>query len=115
MKVTDLFLNGIDTILTEMDTAAPGIELRLGTRAVAIHTNAQEVELADGGRHRYCALLLATGAEPVRLALPGSDLRQIHYLRTLADSRALIAKAAESRQADSASGPVRRHASLRPA
>src|SRR5437660_2463466 len=66
-----------------------GIELRLGTRAVAIHTNAREVELADGSRHHYGALLLATGAEPLRLTLPGSDLPQIHYLRTLADSRAL--------------------------
>jgi NADPH-dependent 2,4-dienoyl-CoA reductase/sulfur reductase-like enzyme len=76
-----------------------GIELRLGTRAVAIHANAREVELADGSRHHYGALLLATGAEPLRLTLPGSDLPQIHYLRTLADSRALIAKAAESRRA----------------
>jgi len=54
-----------------------GIELRLGTRAVAIHANAREVELADGSRHHYGALLLATGAEPVRLTLPGSDLPQI--------------------------------------
>jgi NADPH-dependent 2,4-dienoyl-CoA reductase/sulfur reductase-like enzyme/nitrite reductase/ring-hydroxylating ferredoxin subunit len=76
-----------------------GIELRLGTRAVAIHANAREVELADGSRHHYGALLLATGADPVRLTLPGSDLPQIHYLRTLADSRALIAKAAESPRA----------------
>ncbi len=75
------------------------IELRLGTHAVAIHANAREVELADGSRHHYGALLLATGAEPVRLTLPGSDLPQIHYLRTLADSRALIAKAAESPRA----------------
>ena len=67
--------------------------------AVAIHANAREVELADGSRHHYGALLLATGAEPLRLTLPGSDLPQIHYLRTLADSRALIAKAAESRRA----------------
>jgi apoptosis-inducing factor 3 len=75
------------------------IELRLGTRAVAIHANAREVELADGSRHHYGALLLATGAEPVRLTLPGSDLPQIHYLRTLADSRALIAKSTASRRA----------------
>src|SRR6266403_1249518 len=76
-----------------------GIELRLGTRAVAIHANAREVELADGSRHHYGALLLATGAEPVRLGIPGSDLPHIHYLRTLADSKALIAKATASRRA----------------
>ena len=69
------------------------IELRLGTRVVAIHPNAREVELVDGSRHGYGALLLATGAEPVRLGIPGSDLPHIQYLRTLADSRALIAKA----------------------
>ena len=40
-----------------------------------------------------------TGAEPVRLGVPGSDLPHIHYLRTLADSRALIAKATASRRA----------------
>src|SRR5215472_4574911 len=76
-----------------------GIELRLGTRAVAIHASPREVELADGSRHGYGALLLATGAEPLRLSVPGSDLPHIHYLRTLADSRALIAKATASRRA----------------
>jgi apoptosis-inducing factor 3 len=75
------------------------IELRLGTRVTAIHADAHEVELADGNRQRYGALLLATGAEPVRLEIPGSDLPHIHYLRTLADSRALIAKATASRRA----------------
>src|ERR1700756_6722 len=74
------------------------IELRLGTRVVAIHANSREVELADGSRHSYGALLLATGAEPVKLGVPGSDLPHIHYLRTLADSRALIAKATASRR-----------------
>jgi NADPH-dependent 2,4-dienoyl-CoA reductase/sulfur reductase-like enzyme/nitrite reductase/ring-hydroxylating ferredoxin subunit len=75
------------------------IELRLGTRVVAIHPNAREVELADGSRHGYGALLLATGAEPVRLGVLGSNLPHVHYLRTLADSRTLIAKATASRRA----------------
>jgi apoptosis-inducing factor 3 len=75
------------------------LDLRLGTRVVAIHANAREVELADGSRHGFGALLLATGAEPVRLGVPGSDLPHIHYLRTLADSRALMAKATVSRRA----------------
>jgi NAD(P)H-nitrite reductase large subunit len=56
-------------------------------------------KLADGSRHGYGALLLATGAEPVRLGIPGSDLPHVHYLRTLADRRALIAKATASRWA----------------
>ena len=74
------------------------IELKLGARAVAIDAKGREVRLADGSRHRFGALLLATGAEPVRLRIPGSDLPNIHYLRTLSDSRALIAKATASRR-----------------
>src|SRR5262249_16518590 len=75
------------------------IELRLSTRVVAIHANAREIELADGSRYGYGALLLATGADPVRLNVRGGDLPHIHYLRTLADSRRLIAKAIGPRRA----------------
>jgi len=75
-----------------------GIELRLGARVTAIDTKAREVRLADGARHPYGALLLATGAIPVRLDIPGGNLPHIHYLRTLADSRALIAAATSARR-----------------
>ncbi len=75
-----------------------GIELKLGSRAVAIDPKTREVRLADGARQRFGALLLATGAEPVRLGIPGSDLPHVHYLRTLADSRALIAAATAARR-----------------
>ncbi len=75
------------------------IDLKLGVRVTVIDTANRQVQLADGGRHAYDALLLATGAEPVRLALPGGDLPHVHYLRTLADSRALVAKALVSKQA----------------
>ncbi|MPZ45877.1 MAG: Rieske 2Fe-2S domain-containing protein [Betaproteobacteria bacterium] len=75
------------------------IDLRLGVRVTAIDTANRQVQLADGSHQAYDALLLATGAEPVRLALPGSDLPHVHYLRTLADSRALVTKALVSKQA----------------
>lgn len=75
------------------------IDLKLDTRVDAIDTAKRELRLADGGRHAWDALLLATGAEPVRLSLPGGDLPHVHYLRTWADSNALIARAAVSRRA----------------
>jgi apoptosis-inducing factor 3 len=75
------------------------IDLRLGARVVAIDVGRGHVEMADRSRHAYDALLLATGADPVRLDVPGGDLPHVHYLRTLADSRALVAKALASRRA----------------
>src|SRR3546814_336795 len=75
------------------------IDLRLGGRVTAIDIANAHVDLEDGTRHTYDALLLATGADPVRLAVPGADLPHVHYLRTLADSRALVTKALISRRA----------------
>ena len=74
--------------------------MKLGARVTAIDIARTGMsKLADGARHAYDALLLATGAEPVRLDVPGADLPHVHYLRTLADSRALVAKALASRRA----------------
>src|SRR5688572_6072556 len=75
------------------------IELKLRARVASIDTANRQVRLTDGSRHAYDALLLATGADPVRLALPGGDLPHVHYLRTFADSRALIASALNSAHA----------------
>ena len=75
------------------------IELRLSARVSAIDTGSGHVELADGSRQAYGALLLATGADPVRLEVPGGNLPHVHYLRTLADSRALVSKVLTSRRA----------------
>jgi 3-phenylpropionate/trans-cinnamate dioxygenase ferredoxin reductase component len=65
------------------------IELRLGRTAVALDTAAREVALDDGERLRYERLLLATGAEPRRLPIPGDDLDGVLYLRSVQDSDAL--------------------------
>jgi len=75
------------------------IELKLGVRVTTIDTATRAVHLADGARHAYDALLLATGAEPVRLDVPGSNRLHTHYLRTVADCNALIAKALPSTRA----------------
>jgi len=65
------------------------IELRTGATVEALDPARAEVMLARGERIRYDRLLLATGAEPRRLAVPGAELDGIHYLRTVEDSDAL--------------------------
>jgi apoptosis-inducing factor 3 len=75
------------------------IDLRLKTAVTAIDASKREVTMSDGGTIAYDRLLLATGAEAVRLPLPGMDLPHVHTLRTLADSRAIIAKAATTKSA----------------
>ena len=76
-----------------------GIDVKLNARVAAIDTVNRQVQLVDGTRHGFDALLLATGAEPVRLEVPGADLPHVHYLRTLADGRALVAGALTARRA----------------
>src|SRR4051812_10774218 len=66
------------------------IELRTGTTVSALDTDARTVALG-GEPRRYDRLLIATGAEPRRLNVPGADLEGVHYLRTLADSDRLHA------------------------
>jgi 3-phenylpropionate/trans-cinnamate dioxygenase ferredoxin reductase component len=66
--------------------SAHDIELRLGRTAVGLDTAISEVALDDGERLRYDQLLLATGAEPRRLAIPGATLENVLYLRTVEDS-----------------------------
>jgi 3-phenylpropionate/trans-cinnamate dioxygenase ferredoxin reductase component len=65
------------------------IELRLGRSAVALDTSSRELELDGGERLRYDRLLLATGAEPRRLSIPGAELEGVLYLRSVQDSDAL--------------------------
>jgi 3-phenylpropionate/trans-cinnamate dioxygenase ferredoxin reductase subunit len=65
------------------------IELRTRTTVERVDTAGRAVELRGGERMRYDRLLIATGAEPRRLRVPGADLDGVHYLRDLADADAL--------------------------
>lgn len=69
------------------------IALAVGARALSIDTTAKHVEIEGGKSIPYGALVLATGAQPVRLDIPGADAAHVLTLRTLADSRAIIERA----------------------
>ena len=75
------------------------IDTLTNTSVTAVDPTAKQVTLSDGRSLGYGALLLATGAEPVRLSIPGNDLPHVCYLRTLADSRLIIAKAKKAKRA----------------
>jgi len=62
------------------------VTLRLGVTVSGIDRATREVTLADGARVGYAKLLLATGSEPRRLAVPGADLDGLCYLRRVEDS-----------------------------
>jgi 3-phenylpropionate/trans-cinnamate dioxygenase ferredoxin reductase subunit len=65
---------------------ARDIELRTSTAVAAITPATSEVVLADDARVRYDRLLLATGAAPRALQVPGADLPGVHTLRTVRDA-----------------------------
>ncbi|SAK57139.1 FAD-dependent oxidoreductase [Caballeronia ptereochthonis] len=74
------------------------IDARCNIRAVKLDPAQKTVMLSDGSQVTYDALLLATGAEPVRLTVPGANLSHVRVLRTLADCDALIARLGTARQ-----------------
>lgn len=76
------------------------IDLYLGTRVARIDVANKNVLLHDNRSLGYDALVLATGAAPVRLAITGADgAAHVLTLRTLSDSRAIIEKAATAKRA----------------
>ncbi len=76
-----------------------GVTLRTGNAAVELQPVRKTITLESGEALSYEALLLATGAEPVRLPIEGAALPHVFTLRTLADSRSIIAAAKASRRA----------------
>jgi apoptosis-inducing factor 3 len=74
-----------------------GIDLLLHSRVSALDTKSRRIVLESGKVLEFGALLLATGADPVRLPIEGATDSQLHYLRTFADSKAIIAKATSAK------------------
>ena len=68
-----------------------GVELMLGDPVSSLDAKARTLTLRSGRRVSFGAVLLATGARPKNLDLPSAELARVHVLRTLADSRAIIA------------------------
>ena len=66
------------------------IDLRLGVDVSSIDAKARQLVTSGGEAIGYDRLLLATGAEPVPLAIPGAGQLPVHTLRSLADCRAII-------------------------
>jgi NADPH-dependent 2,4-dienoyl-CoA reductase/sulfur reductase-like enzyme/nitrite reductase/ring-hydroxylating ferredoxin subunit len=76
-----------------------GVDLRLKTSVGGIDPRARKVVLGDGTGLPYDRLLLATGAEPARLNVPGADRPHVFTLRTLRDCRAIIEAARDAKRA----------------
>jgi NADPH-dependent 2,4-dienoyl-CoA reductase/sulfur reductase-like enzyme/nitrite reductase/ring-hydroxylating ferredoxin subunit len=74
------------------------IEMLLNRRVTAIDTARRIVRMDDGSERSYGALLLATGADPVRLPIPGADGSNVLLLRSFADSRAIVERTAQAKQ-----------------
>ena len=73
------------------------IDLMLNARVSSLDTRKKLVQLETGKSYGYDVALIATGAEPVRLDIPGATASQLHYLRTFTDSRAIVARAASAK------------------
>jgi NADPH-dependent 2,4-dienoyl-CoA reductase/sulfur reductase-like enzyme/nitrite reductase/ring-hydroxylating ferredoxin subunit len=76
-----------------------GLELVRGRRVTALELPRKRLTFDDGASREFGAIVLATGADPVRLPLGGDGGPPVHYLRTLADSRAIIGSAEGARRA----------------
>ncbi|AXG77713.1 NAD(P)/FAD-dependent oxidoreductase [Streptomyces paludis] len=78
--------DGRDSVFVQKPAwyAGTQVELHLGQTVTAVDRDTHRVLLGDGTSLRYDKLLLATGAEPRRLDIPGTELAGVHHLRRLA-------------------------------
>ena len=72
-----------------------GVDAKVGVRATKLDANAKSLELDDGGSLSFDNLLIATGARPAGLPVPGADLPKVQTLWTLDDTASLIDAAGE--------------------
>lgn len=79
--------------------AENNIDLELATKVSALDVTERKLKLADGRRLAFDQLLIATGAEPQTLPIPGADKPHVATLRSFADSRAIVQRAAAARSA----------------
>jgi NADPH-dependent 2,4-dienoyl-CoA reductase/sulfur reductase-like enzyme len=75
------------------------VDLVLNSPVTSIDVKGRRVVMEDGGSREFGALLLATGADPVRLPMAGAGTAQVFYLRSFADSRAIVERAASAKRA----------------
>jgi NADPH-dependent 2,4-dienoyl-CoA reductase/sulfur reductase-like enzyme len=74
------------------------IHLLLSSRVSSLDTKKKQLAFEDGKSLAFGALLLATGADPIHLPIDGATESQVHYLRTFADSKAIVARAASAKR-----------------
>jgi apoptosis-inducing factor 3 len=74
------------------------IDIVLGTDVTGIDVKAHQVAIAGGRNVPFDKLVLATGAEPIRLDVPGAREPHVHTLRSLGDARAIIAHAKQAQR-----------------
>jgi NADPH-dependent 2,4-dienoyl-CoA reductase/sulfur reductase-like enzyme len=75
------------------------VELLLGSEVISVEPRERTVVTSDGSRYRYRKLLLATGATPRALEIPGADFEGVFSLRSLDDAAAIREAAADARDA----------------
>ena len=74
------------------------IDIALGNEVTGIDIKARQVAIAGGRNVAFDKLVLATGAEPIRLDIPGANESHVHTLRSLGDARAIIAHAKQAQR-----------------
>jgi NADPH-dependent 2,4-dienoyl-CoA reductase/sulfur reductase-like enzyme len=66
-----------------------GIQMRLGCEVSALDSERKRLSLKSGGEFGFDKLIIATGARVRTLDIPGAQLANVHYLRSLEDSKSI--------------------------